>query len=157
MRDALEHLLADVVVQLRQGFRQQVGRHPENDDRTVLGGQEAHQVGDVGGVQVFQQRAELQPVAGVGGVDDLLDEIRREDIVLVEGDVLGFSPGGDGQGGVCDLAHAWPPCFQISCSPMFRPVKSDGAVERHHRSCPLSLIAPHWSSRRRPYVSQRVA
>jgi hypothetical protein len=51
-------------------------------------GQEAHQVGHVGRVQVFQQRAQLDAVAFVGGVDDLFHEGRRQDVVLVEGDGL---------------------------------------------------------------------
>ena len=54
----------------------------------MLGRQEAHQVGDVGGVQVFQQRTQPDAVAVVGGIDDLFDEGRRQDVVLVEGLVI---------------------------------------------------------------------
>ena len=68
MRYALQHLLADVVVQLGQGFRQKLRRQPQHHDRAMLGRQEAHQVGDVGGVQVFQQGAQPHAVAVVGRV-----------------------------------------------------------------------------------------
>jgi hypothetical protein len=54
----------------------------------MLGRQEAHQVGHVSRVQVFQQGAEFQAVAGVGRVDDLFDERGRQDVVLVEGVVV---------------------------------------------------------------------
>ena len=86
----------------------------------MLGGQEAHEIGDVGRVQVFQQRAQPEAVAGVGGVHDLLDEGGGQHIVLVEGDVFVFNLGGDGQGGVCDLAHAWPPLFSDQLFAEFR-------------------------------------
>ena len=54
----------------------------------MLDRQEAHQVGDVGGVQVFQQAAQTQAIAVVSGIDDLFDKGRRQHIVLVEGHVL---------------------------------------------------------------------
>ncbi|EKY25874.1 hypothetical protein HMPREF0185_02706 [Brevundimonas diminuta 470-4] len=54
----------------------------------MLGGQEAHQIGDVGGVQVFQQAAQPHAVAVVGRVHDLFDESRREGVVLAEGGVI---------------------------------------------------------------------
>ena len=88
MRHALQHLLADAVVQFRQGLGQKLRRQPQDHDRAMLGRQEAHQVGDIGGVQVFQQGTQPHPVAVVGGVHDFFDEGRGEDIVLVQGGVV---------------------------------------------------------------------
>jgi hypothetical protein len=83
-RHAPQHLLADAVVQFRQRLGQQFGRQPQHHHRAMLGGQEAHQVGDIGGVQVFQQRTQPHAVAVVGGVDHLLDEGGGQDIVFVQ-------------------------------------------------------------------------
>src|SRR5690606_1576917 len=86
--DALQHLFTDAVVHFRQGFGQQVRRQPLDHDRAVLGGQEAHQVGDVGGVQVFQQAAQPHAVAVIGRVHHLFDEGRRQGVVFAEGGVI---------------------------------------------------------------------
>lgn len=71
MRDPLQHLFADIVIELGQGLGKKLGRQPQHDDGAVFRRQKAHQVGDVGRVQVFQQRAQPHPVAVVGGVHDL--------------------------------------------------------------------------------------
>ncbi|MND95852.1 hypothetical protein D3C80_881160 [compost metagenome] len=100
--DALEHLLADAVVHLGQGFGQQVRRQPLDHDRAVLGGQEAHEIGDVSGVQVFQQAAQAHAVAVVGGVHHLFDEGRRQGVILAEGGVIVLDQGlfRAGRGGI---------------------------------------------------------
>ena len=57
VRNPLQHFLADIVVQLGQGFGQKLRRQPKDHDGAVFRRQKAHQVGDVGRVKVFQQRA----------------------------------------------------------------------------------------------------
>ncbi len=100
VRHPLQHLFPNPVVQFGQGLGQQLRRQPQHHDGAVFRRQEAHQVGDVGGVQILEQRTQPHAVAVVGGVHDFLDELRGEDIVLVQGGVVfvirrfGWSEGG---------------------------------------------------------------
>ena len=85
VRNAFQHLLADAVIQFREGFRQQLGRQPQHHDAAMFGCQEPHQIGDVGRMEVLEQGAQSLAVAVVSGIDDLFDEGGRQDVVLIKG------------------------------------------------------------------------
>ena len=65
----LEHLLADLGVELGEHLAQDLGVEVRDQLLAVVGRQEAHQVGDVGRVQGAQQFAQPLGVAAVERVD----------------------------------------------------------------------------------------
>jgi hypothetical protein len=87
-RRGLQHLLAQVVVQLGDDLAQPF-RIQDRDHLFAVGGrQEAHQVGDVGRIQGVDQLAQPRGVAAVGRVDDHLDIVGIERVVVAEREVF---------------------------------------------------------------------
>jgi hypothetical protein len=84
----LQHLLAQVVVQLGDDLAQPFGVEDRDHLLAVVSRQEAHQVGDVGRLQRVDQLAQARGVAAVGRVDDHLDVFGIEGVVVAKGEVF---------------------------------------------------------------------
>ena len=94
---ALQEVLADLRLDLGEDLGQGLGVEVGHHLLAVGGRQEAHQVGDVGGVQGGQQLAQALGVAAVGGVHHKGDEVGIEGVVVAEGEVLEVLGGGRGE------------------------------------------------------------
>ncbi len=87
-RRGLQHFLAQVLVHLRDDLAQRLGVEQRDHVLAVVGGQEAHQVGDVGRLQRRHQLAQALQVAAVDGVDHHVDIVGIEGVVVAQGQVF---------------------------------------------------------------------
>jgi hypothetical protein len=84
----LEHLLADLGVQLREDLGQRFRVEVRDQLLARVGREEAHQVGHVGRVEGREQLVEPFRVAPVQGVVQLAHELGVQRIVLLERHLL---------------------------------------------------------------------